>query len=130
MPLNVGVSDVIEILGVRDAGINDRERIILRCRSSVDIGKYLILQGTDLGESGISPRTGHVFWLPDEQVGAGEYVRIYTKAGSNNRTTGTYEKSPAVFHNFYWSKSSAIWAQDKISIILISVADWAHFRVS
>ena len=126
--VSAGLDAFIEVIGIKDAGNLTDERLLLKCKQTTSIGNILILAGKIAGDTRVTPSRDNVYWLPDGDVTEGEYIRIYSKAGTNQKTTGKYGDDPAVFHNFYWGKASAVWVLND-AIIIMTLQEWKMHKV-
>lgn len=118
-----------EFVAVRDKGKLDTERILLKCLHTRNIGATLILIGKRVDEKSVTPDRKNVFWLPDIDVQEGEFVRIYTKEGVNNKTIGKFGEEPATYHNLYWGKSSTMWDVTNNVVIIMALEEWKMYDV-
>lgn len=90
-----------------------------------DVGNYALCDGTYLDEGKVSNRLRHFFWFPDRKVKKGDWIKVYTKAGtlgtgSNKRGTTT--------HSFYWGLNESVWNKDGDCAILFQIAEWRPYR--
>lgn len=97
----------LEILGVRDAGNLDKERLLLRAVEPLKTEYYLVVNARSSGDK-LTILNDKVFWFPVVQVNAGEYVRVFTKKGSYQRLESTFGDLPAIYHDFYWNQEKPI----------------------
>ncbi|MDP2911025.1 MAG: hypothetical protein Q8N76_01660 [Candidatus Omnitrophota bacterium] len=98
-----------EIIGIRDAGDLNSERLLLRAIEPASLEYYIVVNVKSNGGKGLTILNDKVFWFPVIPVNTGEYVRLYTKTGSYNKQNALYDKTPAIFHNFYWGLNASVW---------------------
>lgn len=122
------LDSLVEVIGIRDAGNLSDERLLLKCKQTTNIGNIVILTGKLSGDTSVTPNRDNVYWLPDGEVTTGEYIRIYSKDGKNQKADGKYGDDPAVFHNFYWGRTSPVWVANDAAIIL-TVQEWKLHKV-
>ncbi len=112
-----------EILGIRDAGDLEKERLLLRALEPGSLEYYIVVNVKANGGGKLTILNDKVFWFPVVPVNAGEFVRLYTKSGSQEKKEGKYGEVPAIYHNFYWGLNTAIWggvASNAITIFKVN----------
>lgn len=90
----------LQIIGIRDAG-EPNERLLLKALNDCSLYGYLILDNTYDENGDISKVARHVFVFPNDRVRKNEYIRLWTKKGVSTISTSTFNKEPAVYHNYY-----------------------------
>lgn len=90
----------IEILEYKDLGDKERERVVLNVKEDTDVGTYIISTTTVNPDNSISARIGNVYWLPNQEVKAGDRVIIYTKNGTKKKIENE-DGSSSYF--YYWN---------------------------
>ncbi len=117
----------IEIQAIKDRGNLAEERVVLKVLTETDIGRYLLGIGRSTGEKSVSTDLSRTLWFPDKPVSAGDFVAIYTKAG----TRGQFQnKSESVTHTFFLGLENSLWRDDRLAVILLEIADWRSRRAS
>ena len=112
----------VEIVAVRDAGILDRERVVLKVLAKTDIGQYLLAKTRPAeGMAAVSSELRQVFWIPDAPVETGDFVTVYTKSGTNGKVEN---KAGSKTHLFHRGLSTSIWGKEDIPILL-EISDWS-----
>lgn len=110
----------IQILKVKDAGDLDNEKIILKANRACDISWYILFDNTYDDAGNISNLWRHLYIFPKIQVKAGDFIWLYTKAGTNssrgnNSNTTTYL--------LYWGLEETIWNRENDTAHLIKYID-------
>lgn len=77
----------IEILGVKEKGNKNKERIVFKALSDLDIGYYMVFFTEKLEENAFNGNAKHVFWLPNKEIKKGDLVVLYTKHGKESEKT-------------------------------------------
>jgi hypothetical protein len=114
-----------EIIGIRDAGVLDKERILLRALELVKLEYYIIVNVKTTSENKLNVLNDKVFWFPVRTVNSGDFIRLYTKSGSYNREEANYGSEPAIFHNFFWGLDAPVWDGIKANAATIfKISDW------
>lgn len=122
------LKSIIEIIGVRDSGNFDQERLLLKAKQNIDIGNFLVLTGMLADDKSVIPDRNDVYWFPDTTVAEGEFIRLYSKSGTNGKVAGKYGNNPATYHNFYWDKTSPVWTEKHNAAILLTLQEWVMHK--
>jgi hypothetical protein len=118
----------LEIIGIRDAGNIDKERLLLRAIEPVKAEYYLVVNVKRSGEK-LTPLNDKVFWFPTKLINTGEFIRLYTKKGVNDKQESKFGEEPATYHNFYWDLDKAIWdgvQSDAVTIFKLDTWNTAY----
>jgi hypothetical protein len=110
----------LKISSVADKGLLEKERIVLKAVTALDVGNFLLLQ-TGFNDKEVTISMHHAYWFPYKQISAGDLVVIYTKTGTDS------EKSISnghTAHFFYWGLSSAIWKSTVRAPVLLHASEW------
>lgn len=110
----------VEIKYIQDAGIPDKERLVLKVLKDDDIGYYAIFNTVFIGEN-VSTDVKNTFWFPDKQVRAGDVVVLYTKKGDKKERVNL---SGSTSHFFFWGLDKTIWAGKDDAVVLLEVKTW------
>lgn len=76
----------VNIKYIKDAGIPDKERLILSIFKEDDIGYYIIFNTVFIGEK-VSTDIKHTFWFSDKKVHAGRFSCAIYKERRQKRET-------------------------------------------
>jgi len=100
----------LEIIGIRDAGNVDKERLLLRTIYPVSPEYYVIVNVKQGVANKMTILNDKVYWFPSGyQINAGEFIRLYTKKGTYSKEESKFGEQPAIFHNFYWGLDNPVW---------------------
>jgi hypothetical protein len=112
-----------DITSIADAGDIDRERVVIKATTDGDIGRFAIFcakrSSTGVALSGNVPKT---FWFTDQKVKAGDFIVLYTKAGTRSSKTSD---SGSTSYFFYWGWKTAIW-DEKSKAALIDINSYKY----
>ncbi len=111
---------------VRNHGVKNNERIILKALDNIDIGSYMLADTTYISGSEVSNKLRHTFWLPDQVVNKDDLIVIYTKEGKD---TVKSNKSGNKTYFFYWGINQTVWNKNEDSAALFLVGDWSSKKV-
>ena len=106
---------------IENNGVLQSERVLIQVKGSVNIGKYIISDTTYIDDKTVSNELRHIYWFPDKDVSAGDWIIIYTKDGTprsyinNNDTT---------IHELYWNLGKTVWNKDGDCAILFEIIEW------
>lgn len=112
----------LKVTAIREAGNLEKERIVMKAESSLDVGEYVLLQ-TGFREDSVNTSVFTAYWFPDKEVSAGDYVILYTKSGRASERDFNDVQS----HFFYWGKSEPIWDKKSRAAVLLHAPDWDSF---
>lgn len=113
----------LQIKYVKDNGIIESERVILKSTGDINVGTYIVSDTTYYTNDEISNELRHMFWIPDKEVAQGDLIVIYTKDGKNKSVKNDSGNST---HFFYWGLGKSIWNKSGDAAVLFSLADWAY----
>jgi len=110
----------LEIRSFADAGQQQKERLVIRALSDVDVGDYLVLCSTVTSDGKAVAGTRTAYWFPDKQVKSGDLVVLYSKRG----TRGEKQlESGATAHFFYWGREDTLWPGGN-GAVLMRASEW------
>ncbi|ENU3034824.1 hypothetical protein ACE4MK_002403 [Escherichia coli] len=100
----------LKIVGVKDAGDDENERLILKVTDDCNLKDFMVMDCTY--ENGqVSNKHRHVYFFPNKSAQEDEYVILFTRSGTNR--TGVWNSSDdTVTHRFYWGLDTTIWNED------------------
>jgi len=91
-----------------------------------DISFYLLCDTTFTAEDKISNELRHMYWFNKMPVKKGDWIRLWTKNGTNNSVKN--EKG-TMTHNFFWNLGKTVWNKDGDAVTLFSLESWKTTRV-
>lgn len=110
----------LQISSVADKGVSDKERIILKVLTPVDVGEFLLMQ-TGFTNTGVNISVYHSYWFPDKLASAGDLVVLYSKQGQASEKELENGRRA---HFFYWGLPGAIWNTSNRAPVLLHVDEW------
>ena len=72
----------LELKSFADAGVLDKERLIIRVLADVNIGSYVVLRSKKNDNGMPISGTKDAYWFPDVKVSRGDLIVLYTKRKS------------------------------------------------
>lgn len=111
----------IEVVDIKNRGERNKERLVLKALSDLDIGYYIVFQTTKTGENTFSGNPERVFWFPDKEVEEGDLIVLYSKKGKNS---SRQNKSGNTTHFFYWGQEPPIYKDEKKMAVVIEAKGW------
>lgn len=124
----IEAAEGLELIGVRGAGQLGAERVLLRAKTDLNLIRYLVLDTESPGEREIRDLNKNVYWFVDHPVAEGEYVRLYTRLGTDTTHTGTWGGKTVKYHDFFWDRLSPIWRGDSNAVVVVEIASWSFRR--
>ena len=116
----------IEIKSINNLGDYDKEYVTLTVKTDCDAGNFILADTTYASDGQVSSLLRHTFWLPDKAVKAGDFIRVYTKAGTSKSVKNTLKTTT---HKFYWGLKNAVWNDDGDCAIIHEISNWSHKSV-
>lgn len=117
---------ILELVGIADRGVVDKERVVCRTTTGGDLVGHLISVGLISPErprDGFWPIKNLVFFLPPRIVGASEWVIIYTGKGESQRTV---LPTGEVAWTFFWNSEDLYFLDKDYVPIIFHATSWAH----
>lgn len=97
----------LQLVEVREAGTST-ERVFMHALEDLNLSNYIVTDTTYRADGVPSNKLRHVYEFEARSVKKGEYVSLYSKAGTYalGETTGT---PPSPVHKIYWGLKETIW---------------------
>lgn len=112
--------------GVRDVGVLERERIVLKATRDDDIGTYILARGRTQEDGSLAMAIRPLYWFPDAPVSAGDLIVVYTKSGARKTKVN---RDGSTSHFFYLGLGVAQWTGSDRAVVLGKVKEWDHLAV-
>lgn len=107
------------LIGVVDAGVPNKERIVLRPTQATDLRQFLLVPGIfNPTTGGAHPIFDNAFWFPDVSVEAPSWIHVYT--GLGNQTVDSLPGGDVV-HTFFWQRSTVVFTFSDVVPVLIRI---------
>ena len=111
----------LDVHKLEDKGNLDRERIVLRAKADLEVGKYVILKCVSTADGKVlASDLPAAFWFPDKKIKTGDFVVLYSKTGTRSEKKGD---DGNMTYFYYWGVSEAQWNQ-KFTPVLIEANTW------
>jgi hypothetical protein len=115
----------LAIRHIQDAGDIARERIVLQAKEDVDIGDFAVFAAKKYSKGGAAGgNVPYAYWLPDKHVKAGDFVVLYTKAGTTSEKIGDTGKTS---YFYYWGYTKPKWTSD-VTPVLVLTSMWETLK--
>lgn len=108
----------LAIVGLFDAGVPNRERIVLRPQVEVSLATYGLAVAVGAGDAGGFPLYDNVFWFPDVIVEPPAWIYVYTGAGKIQQTRGPNNDPALVFH---WQRPTTLFGPEQLVPLLLRI---------
>jgi hypothetical protein len=105
---------------IRDRGILQSERVVLRIVAPTNIGEFAVFRAAT-ADAAVTTDVSRVFWFPDGQAKSGDIVVLYTKEGINKERAN---KGGYTSHFFYWGLNQAIWEDPDVAAVVVHIDEW------
>jgi hypothetical protein len=113
----------IEIRSFADAGNHQKERVVMRAQSDVDIGVYALFLSDISGDRTATAGLQTAFWFPDGPVKSGDLVVLYTKPGASSKKELNEGRT---VHFYYWGLKEAVWGAGDKTAAVLRIAEWTQ----
>ena len=114
----------IKILGIKDAGNLEGERIILIAEEDVDLGDYMTCYVKETSATTISTDIQSPFWFPNVKLRKGDRVVVYTREGQRGRKVSD---DGSTLYFYYRNHNETLCRDVAMGGIVLEVQDW-HFE--
>ena len=111
----------MDLVGIFDRGVANKERITLRPKMQIDLGCYGIMLGVKTPNGLATPIQNELFWFGDGTVQPPQWLFIYTGEGKSFIGTTEVSNEPAIA--LFWNKPNVIFTNFSIVPILFRVSD-------
>jgi len=107
----------IRLLGVFDAGIPGKERVVLKVEADIDIGWYAIILSSKTASTGHAiPIRDSMYWVGSGIVSANDWIFLFT--GSGTKSTVPAADGKAKLFLEYWGRPQTIFHDPRIIPVL------------
>jgi hypothetical protein len=107
----------LKLIGVFDAGVPRRERIVLKVEQRLDIGWYALALAMRAQPAGTAqPLPDSLFWIGSGTVDPNDWFFIYTGAGS--KTTMPAEGAHGKLFIEFWGRDVTVFHDSQIVPVL------------
>lgn len=113
----------LDIVGIRDAGDFDRERVVIKVNQVTQIGDFLFFYSRRTGDNSISSKVASPLWFPDISLNPKDLIVVYTKSGVSKLRTND-DGSQTYF--LYWGQTKSVFVSENIPV-LMKIRQWSAF---
>ena len=106
----------LSLVKINGGGSVNEEYVLLLATSDCNLKGWVIADSTFDAKGNASNKTRHTYWFRDKLIKSGEYIAVFTKAGT--ATEGKMD-SGAACHLFYWNLGTAVWNNDGDTAVLL-----------
>ena len=117
----------LEVQSVHAHGTASQEYVTIKANEDANLKYYILADTTYTGPNAISNKLRHMHWFSPKQVGAGDYVRIYTGRGTNKSVSN---QAGTTTHYIYWGLASPVWNDTGDAAVLFEVENWKTTKIS
>lgn len=113
----------LKIIGIRDAGKFQDERVVFKVEGDGNIGRYIAMVSRITGENKISSKVTAPYWFIDKEVKNDDLVVLYTKIGQYNSVEN---KDKSHSHFFYQGQTSPLYTNSDSCVVLMDSDPWSY----
>lgn len=122
--------DTLQVVGVQDHGIANKERVAIFVRKQCDLTEYCLILTLPTPEGALIPVKDHLLWFGHGMVNPGDWVVVYTGGGTTNILPQAVEAPPGMpplrMINMHWGKQHTIFQNRALIPMLIRIAGTAY----
>lgn len=111
----------VNILHVKNGGDINKERIVLKALTRVDIGSFVLADTTYNKDETVSNKLRHTFWFPDKIIEKDDFIVLYTTSGLDRQHNN---KVNTTTHCFFWGLDQTIWNKSGDGAVLFELRGW------
>jgi len=105
----------LSVIGVFDAGVPHKERIVMRPTQAVDLSYFALIIGVQ-AETGVVPLNDFFRWLGPATIGPPSWLVVYTDSGQDIETT--HEDTGEPVHIKHWGRSHTLFPDTTAQVVL------------
>ncbi|WP_084297198.1 hypothetical protein [Pseudomonas sp. URIL14HWK12:I5] len=118
--------DTLRIMDVQNHGVANQERIAIFVQKMCDLAEYCLILTLPTPEGGAVPVKDHMLWFGQGVVNPGDWIFVYTAAGSTtilpNLTNQPLPGFPPLrYINMHWGKDHTVFQNRALSPMLIRI---------
>lgn len=118
----------LQIIDVFDHGVPNRERVAIYVTDYCDLSDYCLLLGHIGVDGTATPIKDQLLWFGHGAVSPGDWIFIYTAAGSTTVNTFVPERDPSATNHMvsvHWGKDHTIFQNPGVVPMLIRIGGLA-----
>lgn len=109
----------LEVYGVFDRGVPNKERIAILAKQPVNIGQHGVMIGIRENSGRALPIKDNLFWFGDAQLNAGDWLFIYT--GDGKPSVSELPNSISRIFSIHWGRPKTVFDARELVPILFRV---------
>ncbi len=116
----------LKIIDIKNKGDFEKEHILLKANSDLELSHYLILFTETEGIDKISSGSRLCYWFSPMSIKKGDYIRLFTKEGKYHFFTN---KSKTTTYEFYLFMDSDWFSKQEDVPVLMHINEWiTHYN--
>ncbi|MBK7834371.1 MAG: hypothetical protein IPK33_03335 [Gemmatimonadetes bacterium] len=116
----------LTIVGVHDAGVPNRERIVLRPTEPLNLAAFALLLSLRNPDGTIVPIPDQFFWLGERWLAPPAWIVVFTGPGAYRE--GAHETSGAPVIELHWGRSAVVLDTPNVVVSLVRLAGLNSFE--
>ncbi len=105
----------LSVIGIFDAGVPHRERIVMRPMQAVDLSYFALIVGVQ-SKTGIIPLNDCFRWLGPKVIGPPSWLVVYTDTGDDVDTSHTTSGEPV--HIMHWGRTRTLFIDAGVQLVV------------
>lgn len=111
----------LRILGIRDAGVIEKERVLLLVEGDGDLGRYITAVTVKNGST-LSAKILFPYWFQDKAVKNGDLIVLYSKSGQSSSVKNE-DGSTSWF--MYRGVNESLFKEPEKCVVVFDVPSWS-----
>lgn len=111
----------LELKGIIDRGVPNKERVLLAVLLPGDLSFYTLLHTVAADAYTVRPGAHPAYWFPGKTVSLGDQIIVYSGPGSDNSVR---RPDGGTNHFFYWGLNQTIWQDPTSRVVLFEHQTW------
>ncbi|HEY2799900.1 MAG TPA: hypothetical protein VGI85_04855 [Chthoniobacterales bacterium] len=117
----------LSLFGVADRGQPNRERVILKANTSVNLQYFMLGAGISTDNEFVRPFNNSIYYFDDLVVAAGAWIIVYTGAGQKKISQIPPQNEVAMI--YHWGCQTVLFHRHDLVPMLFRVAEVTFERV-
>lgn len=109
----------LELAGVFDRGVPNKERIAIRARVAVDMAQFGVILGLKMANGEAWPLHDNFFWLGGGAINALDWILLYTRAGAPSSYVP--DGQTCKVYSVFWGKPTVVFQNPNLIPILFRI---------
>jgi hypothetical protein len=107
--------------GIADAGVPNRERVVLQTRTTLNLLGYALIAGIPNGPNEIYPIHDNIFWFPQVTVDANTWIAVHSDKGDVRHTKHEQTGEPLII--LHWQREKVMFQNPGVGVAIVKAGE-------